>query len=170
MNLLVKTFAQQDDLKKATVQLKAQAAAMAPHKVSLSNETRKNLRVVGTSRLGLVEIVSRLATQYDDKLAKDEKALDLSERVNYLHALKDYKLAVKNLHELLDDTEKALGNDIMAYVDKFSNSLRSARKFDGDLDDAIKDLDDYNARFGAIMEEEDAENEADDTNSDTESK
>lgn len=127
-----------------------------PYKVSLANNTRNGMRVIGNSRLGLVEIVNKLATQYDNKLAKEENAIDLSRRTNYLRMIKAYKLAVQNLLELIDDTEKALGNDIMAYVDKFSSSLRNARKFDGDLDEAMKELDDYNGRFGAIIEAEDA--------------
>lgn len=156
MDLFVKNFASDAELQNSMDQVNALAQSLMPYKVSLSNETRKNLRVVGSSRLGLVEIVNKVAMQYNNKLTKDENATELNQRVNYLRELRAYKLAAQNLYELLDDTEKALGNDIMSYVDKFSSSLRNARKFDGDLDEAMKELDDYNGRFGSIMNEEDA--------------
>jgi hypothetical protein len=157
MNLLVRSFAADVELENAVNGIKNLTDAIAPYKLSLSNDDRKGLRVVGTSRLGLVEIVNRLATQYDNKLSKTENASDLSFRINYLHMLKTYKMAAQHLLEVLDDTDKALGNDIMTFVDKFSTNLRSARKFDGDLDEAMKELDDYNARFGKIMDEEDTQ-------------
>ncbi|KAA5536538.1 hypothetical protein F0919_02395 [Taibaiella lutea] len=160
MNFLVHSFAQNNELEKTTAELTGLATILTPFKVSLSNESRNGLRVVGTSRLGLVEIVAKLSTQYDNKLAKDDQAADLNQRLVYLRKLKACKLAAKNLCELLDDTDKALGNDVMTFVDKFSNSLRNARKYDGDLDEAMKELDDYNARFGKIIEDEDKESEA----------
>ena len=167
-NLLVHSFAPNDELDKSIEKANALSAAMAPHKVSLNKEVRKSLRVVGTSRMGLLTIIDKVATQYDEKLAKNEKASDLTQRIAYLHKLRKYKLAIQNLLEALDDTDKALGKDIMSYVDKFGGSLSNVRKHDGDLDEAMKELDDYNARFGKIMEQEDNENkDGEGKNSDT---
>ncbi|KAA5533561.1 hypothetical protein F0919_13560 [Taibaiella lutea] len=160
MNLMVRSFAPSDELEDAINQINGLINNLDPFKVSLSNDARKKMRVVGSSRLGLVDIVSRLATQYDEKLAKNDNAKDLKERVAYLQVLRAYRIAAQKLCEALDDTDKALGKDIMGYVDKFGDSLQSARKYDGDLDEAIKELDDYNARFKKVMEEEDPELEA----------
>lgn len=168
MNLYVQSFATNDDLEKAIASVRALSETLTPNAVSLSNQTRKNLRVIGTSRLGLVEIVNGLSIQYNDKLAKNDQALDLNQRLAYLRLMLEYKMAIGRLYELVDDTTKALSNDVMAFVDKFSNTLRNARRFDGDLDENMKELDNYNARFGKMMESEDGETENNTTDTATE--
>lgn len=157
MDLLVNSFAPLPELTSATDTVNNLTKWLDPHKKSLTAKARQNLRSVGSSRMGLVKIVENIASQYDGKLSKEDNAVELSKRVAYLEKLRRYRIAVTQLLETLDDTEKAVGQDVMSHVDKFSASLQTARHHDGDLDMAMKELDDYNARFGAAMEQEEEE-------------
>ena len=154
MDLLITSFASPDEMINATQAINDFIASFAPHKKSLTAKARQGMRAVGSSRFGLVKIVDKISRQYDGKLSKEDNSAELTSRMDYMDNVRQYKIAVQNLYEALDDTDKAIGQDIMAHVDKFSSSLQTARQHDGDLDEAMKELDDYNARFGATMEEE----------------
>jgi hypothetical protein len=158
MDLLVNSFAPLPELTSATDSINNLSKWLAPHKKALTAKQRIAIRSVGNSRMGLVKIVEKMAIQYDGKLSKEDNAAELSKRIAYLEKIRQYKIAAMNLFELLDDTDKALGQDVMAHVDKFSANLQTARQHDGDLDMAMKELDDYNARFGPTMDQEEAEN------------
>ncbi|MFA6057151.1 MAG: hypothetical protein WC756_03050 [Taibaiella sp.] len=158
MDLLVTSFAPPNDIINATQAINNWRDSFNPYKKSLTAKAKKNIRAVGSSRYGLAKIVGKISTQYNDKLSKEDDAAELTSRMEYIDKVRQYKIAAQNLYESLDDTDKALGKDIMAHVDKFSSSLQIARQHDGDLDEAMKELDEYNARFGAIMEEEEGEN------------
>jgi hypothetical protein len=155
MDLLVTSFAPANDIINATQAINNWRDTFSPHKKSLTAKARKNIRTVGNSRHGLAKMVDKISTQYEDKLSKEDNAAELTNRLDYLDKIRRYKIAAQNLYEALDDTDKALGQDIMAHVDKFSSNLQTARQYDGDLDEAMKELDEYNARFGAVMVEED---------------
>ncbi|MFA6060847.1 MAG: hypothetical protein WC756_21800 [Taibaiella sp.] len=159
MNLLVTLFAPANDIVNATQAINNWRDSFNPYKKSLTAKARQGLRAVGSSRLGLVKIVGKISTQYNGKLSKEDDAGELTSRMDYHDKIRQYKIAVQNLYEALDDTDKAIGQDIMAHVDKFSSSLQTARQHDGDLDEAMKELDEYNARFGATMAEEDENTE-----------
>ena len=159
MDLLVSALAPENELLNGRNTVNNLNSIMEPFKKPLTAKARKTLRAVGSSRYGLVKIVEKIAIQYDGKLSKEDNAVDLAMRVAYLDRIRQYKIAVLNLFEMLDDTDKAIGHDIMAHVDKFSGNLQTARQHDGDLDEAMKELDEYNSRFGAAMEEEEKEEE-----------
>jgi len=165
MMLLVNSFAQEPEITNGINQIRGFNDLFAPYKVSLTVEQRRGLRIVGNSRVGLANMIAGIAEEYKKKLPSEESYEELTTRLTYLNLLKTYKRAVKNLLESLDDTEKALGKDIMLFVDKYSGILNNARKFDGDLDEDMKELDDYNARFGKVIDEEE-EDEAKDPGTD----
>ncbi len=155
MDLLVSSFLLENELINGKDTINNLNAILKPHSKSLTAKQRIGIRSVGNSRYGLVKIAERIALQYESKLSKEDNAVDLAVRVSYLEKIRQYKIAVLALFEMLDDTDKALGQDIMNFVSKFSKHLDAARIHDGDLDEALKDLDDYNSRFGASMEAED---------------
>jgi hypothetical protein len=168
MDLLVTSFAPANEIINATMAINNWRDTFNPHKKSLTAKARKNIRTVGNSRHGLAKIVAKISTQYEGKLSKEDNAADLTKRLDYLDQIRQYKIAALNLYEALDDTDKALGQDVMTHVDKYSSNLQTARQHDGDLDEAMKELDEYNARFGAIMEEEDENTGTSDDNTSSE--
>jgi hypothetical protein len=155
MDLLVNEFAQESELIKAKDAINNLNVIFHPFHKPLTARARQGMRAVGTSRYGLVKIVEKMSLQYDSKLSKEDNAVNLAVRVSYLDRIRQLKIAVLNFYEALDDTDKAVGHDVMAHVDKFSASLQIARQHDGDIDEAMKELDEYNSRFGASMTEED---------------
>lgn len=155
MELLVNQFAGVEALREGKDAIKNLERIFSPFKKPLTNKERRGLRAVGTSRYGLAKIIERIAGQYDHKLPKEDSASAFSQRIAYLDQLRHYIIALQNHLETMDDTEKAVGKDIMACVDKYSSIFQIARKHDGDLDLAMKELDEYNTRFGLIIKEED---------------
>lgn len=155
MEMMVKKVPDTGSLKAATEQINKLYQNLNDIKVSLTSEERMGIRSVGSSRMGLVMLVSQLATQFNNKLSKEDNAENLSRRLEALHALRAYRLSINTLLEAIDDTDKALSRDIMKHADKFSDSLHSARKHDGDLDEGMREIDTYNSRFAHAMKEED---------------
>lgn len=155
MEMMVKNVREIGSLKAAKEQVNKLNENMNGSKVSLTNEERIGIRTIGSSRMGLVQIIDQLATQFNGKLSKEDNAEELSKRLEALHALRAYRLSVTTLLEAIDDTDKALSRDIMKHADKFSDSLNSARKHDGDLDEGMRAIDSYNSRFANAMKEED---------------
>jgi hypothetical protein len=122
----------------------------------LSPDEKKN-RGMAEKREGYVRLVLRVASNFAEELPR---SFDLEECNNLLQAREDWKtllLKAEEAAELAEDTEYAIGVELMKQIDRAANSLNAGRKNNPALDRAMREIDDYNQQFGAKKKEVDYE-------------
>ena len=122
----------------------------------LSPDEKKN-RSMAEKREGYVRLVLRVAENFVDELPR---SFDLEEYKNLLKARDEWKimlLKAEEVAELIEDTEYAIGVELMKQVDRAAAALNSGRKNNPALDRAMREIDDYNQQFGTKKKEVDYE-------------
>lgn len=123
-------------------------APFNPFRLNLSPEERKNSRSMAEGREGYVRLVSRVATQYPNSLSRVDVPTDLSNLLAYYDQLESNRLAVLQALEVIEDIQLGASADIMTLVDRYVKSLQVSRANEGALDLAMKEVDDWNSRYG----------------------
>ncbi|MGG9971050.1 hypothetical protein ACQ33O_04570 [Ferruginibacter sp. SUN002] len=121
---------------------------LTPFHVPLTDEQRKGSRTMAEGREGMVRLISKIATQHINSLPRNE---DPQEMATLLKAYEDggqALQAIKQLMEMMEDTQTAVGIDLMALYDRYNGYLQTSRSGNTALDAAMGEIDSYNARFG----------------------
>lgn len=146
-NLLVNTLAADTVLQSITTAASTMITSFTPCFVSLTNEDSIGIRSMSAGREGYARLVSKIALQHTDSLARSNDPNDLADRLTYDDALETVRQSLIRITEMITDTQTANAADIMKFCDRFAANLQTARKSDAALDEALQPVDDYNKRF-----------------------
>ena len=100
-------------------------------------------------REGYARLVSRIATQFPNSLSRVDVPADLSNLLDYYQNLEAVRLAYIQGIETIEETQLGAATDIMTLVDRYAQNLQISRANEGALDGAMKEVDEWNKRFGA---------------------
>lgn len=155
MNFLVTGFASNTEIQQMTDGANAAMTLFQPNSVNLTNAEASGLRTMSQGREGIVRLISKIATQNVNNLPRNEDPAQLSERLDYYASLSSLRQAFMPIFEMIDNTQNALGADIMQLSDRYAGYLQAARSSNSALDMAMGEVDDWNKRFGERPVEED---------------
>jgi len=150
---LITTFIPARDAGTITQAIKDQIAILKPFKINLTDEAKKGSRTMAEGREGYARLVSKIATNNIDSLARENDPKELEDRLTYDASLEDIRQSALNLAEMVAETQLANGIDIMKLVDTFVNNLQTSRARNGSLDNVMGEVDEYNKRFAPKGEE-----------------
>ena len=148
MTQLVTKFAAKADTDQIIAGANAINKLFEPNSVNLTNEQLTGLRTMSQGREGVVRLLSSIATQNINSLPRNEDPADLASRLEYYTQLQAARQAIMPLFEMLDNTQNALGGDIMQLYDRYYCYLQAARSGNTTLDLAMAEIDEWNKRFG----------------------
>ncbi|WP_310557778.1 hypothetical protein [Flavobacterium sp.] len=125
----------------------AAVAPFAPFKINLTTTERMG-RSMAEGREGYARLVSRIANQFPNSLSRSDVPTDLVTMINYYDGLESNRLALVQALETIEEIQLGASMDTMVMVDRYVKNLQISRSNDASLDMAMKDVDDYNKRFG----------------------
>lgn len=127
---------------------------MLPYIISLSMEERQGKRKMGPRRLAYAQNGERRGTLHEEVMPRTFYAVNFSRLLTTHNEF--FKILAQNseIGEMLDDTLMALGIDAMTYTKVVHDGLRSANLLNPALDEALRELDEYNKRAQAEDMEE----------------
>ena len=118
-------------------------------KINLSNEERQATRSMSEGREGYARLVSRVATQFPNSLSRADVPAELSTLLDYYSNLEANRLALVQALEVIEEIQLGAATDIMTLADRYVASLQISRSNEGHLDQAMKEVDDWNSRFSS---------------------
>jgi hypothetical protein len=138
--------------------LKAVIAALQPHFVNLTGKERSGNRTMAEGREGYARLISQIAIAHPDELRRKDDPIFLVQKLEYDGLMERLRQQLLSALEMTSETQLANGFDIMQMVDAFAKALQNGRSRDAALDLAMKEVDEYNKRFG-IRYTDDEDNE-----------
>lgn len=129
--------------------LLAQITSAQPFAVNLTEREKEGKRNMAEGREGYARMVSQIANVHINSLARELNANDLTAKLAYDAKLEEIRQVLLKLMEIIEETQYANGIDIMKLVDVFVENLQTSRKNNGALDLALREVDEWNKRFGA---------------------
>lgn len=148
MGVLVPTQAPVTIIDGIRINVQGLATSMIPYKVNLTEEQKKGNRTMAEGREGYARMVSQIATSNVNNLGRDQDPAVLSSKLAYDMKLEEARQALMTLTETITETQLANSIDIMKMVDDFVKVLQVSRGNSGSLDLAMREVDDWNNRFG----------------------
>lgn len=118
-----------------------------PFRINLSEEQKKGARTMAGGREGYARMVSQICNNNVNSLPRDFNPIDLSNKLAYDAKLEEVRQAAMSLLESISETQQANSIDIMKMVDDSVSVLQVARNNSASLDLAMREVDDWNARF-----------------------
>lgn len=112
------------------------------------SETEKKGRTMAEGREGLARLVSHIATEHALNLSRNDDPSELAAALEYDAALEGARQACLTLLEQISETQMANSIDIMTMVDRYTQTLDAARSSNTALDLALREVDEWNKRFG----------------------
>lgn len=112
--------------------------------VSLSSEERQKTRKLGKRRYALAEKTLRAAKNFERFLPRDVNVQEYERAFEEYNKTNNLKIKVKELSELFDDTNVAIGVLVMQYTDVCYLALQAARRREGSLDSVVNELEEFN--------------------------
>jgi hypothetical protein len=122
-------------------------APFTPFKINLTNKERKG-RSMAEDREGYARLVSRIANQFPNSLSRADSPTELVALINYYEGLEADRLALTQAIEIIQEIQLGASMDAMVLVDRYVKNLQISRSNDGSLDTALKEVDEWNKRFG----------------------
>jgi len=116
--------------------------------VGLSDAQKSGARTMAEGREGLARMVSKIASAHVNSLAREHDPAELESKLAYDASLEDIRQVAMALTEMVTETQMANSIDIMRLVDTYVENLQSSRKHIEALDTSMREVDDYNKRFG----------------------
>ena len=133
--------------------LRAQVAIIEPFKVNLTEDFKGGSRTMGPVREGYARLVSNIASNNIESLARNQDPKELEDKLKYDETLEGMRQAILTLNEMVTETQLANTVDIMKLVDSFVGNLQNSRGGNGSLDLQMREVDEYNKRFAKKAEE-----------------
>lgn len=128
--------------------LKTQLTSLEPFKINLSDGEKIGGRTMAEGREGLARLISKIASAHINSLAREHNPQDLEDRLDYDAKLEEIRQLAMKLNEIVTETQLANSVDIMTYVDAYAENLQTSRRDNGSLDLAMREIDEWNKRFG----------------------
>jgi hypothetical protein len=129
--------------------ISAQITAFTPFKVGLNDDEKTGARSMAADREGYARMISQIATANINSLARDQNPTDLASKLAYDSKLEELRQGAMSYLEMIEETQLANSVDIMRLTDGFVRNLQAARVNNSSLDNAMREVDEYNKRFGA---------------------
>ena len=133
-----------------TTAINAAQTPLNAFKINLSNEERQATRSMSEGREGYARLVSRVATQFPNSLSRADVPAELSTLLDYYNNLEGNRLALMQATEMIEEMQLGAATDIMTLVDRYVSNLQISRGNEANLDQAMKEIDDWNSRFANI--------------------
>ncbi|HTN16538.1 MAG TPA: hypothetical protein VL092_02580 [Chitinophagaceae bacterium] len=128
--------------------MQANANSLEQYKVNLTEEQKKSGRTMASGREGLVRLISQIASNNINSLPREHNPADLAGKLTYDGKLEELRQALLRLMEIVAETQLANSIDIMKMADDYASALQISRNNNGSLDLAMREVDDWNSRFG----------------------
>ncbi len=151
--MLINTFMPAKTADEVISNLNNQIAVIEPFKVNLTEEFKDGSRTMGPVREGYARLVSNIASNNINSLARDQDPKVLEDRLDYDEKLEKMRQVMLSLAEMITETQLANSADIMKLVDDFVGNLQNSRGRNGSLDLQMREVDEYNKRFAKKGEE-----------------
>jgi hypothetical protein len=148
MQHYVKQLVAAEVLGKLAAMINSYNAMIKPDAVVVTDQQKMGVRTMAEGREGYVRLVSKIAMQHEDALSRLDKADELQQRIAYDAALETTRQAAIELLEQLDDTRWGNSADIMVMTDRYLASLQNQRANNSALDQSLREVDDWNSRYG----------------------
>lgn len=129
--------------------ISAQITAFAPFKVGLNDDEKIGVRSMAADREGYARMISQIATANINSLARELNPADLVAKLAYDAKLEELRQVGMIFLETVEETQLANSSDAMKLVDAFAKNLQASRQNNSSLDNAMREVDDWNKRFGA---------------------
>lgn len=123
--------------------------AFEPYQINLTDANKPGQRTMAEGREGYARLVSQIATNHIDSIARELDPVELSNMLEYDSQLSTLYFGISQLLEVIEEARTKNGINAMALVDNFVGNLQDSRKNKGALDTAMREVDDWNKRFGA---------------------
>lgn len=120
--------------------------------VSLTSDERQKSRKLGKRRYAFAEKTLRAAKNYERFLPRDINVQEYERAFEEYNNTNNLKMKARELNELFDDTNIAVGILVMQYTDACYEALQSARKRDGSLDGVVNELEEFNKQSASVEE------------------
>lgn len=153
MKNLISTYLPAKTADGVIANLNEQLNVLKPFKVNLTDEAKTGGRTMAEGREGYARLVSKIASANIDSLARENDPKELEDKLAYDDQLEKLRQVILSLVEAVTETQLANGIDIMSMVDAFVANLQTSRSRNGSLDNSMRDVDDWNKRFGVRKEE-----------------
>lgn len=119
-----------------------------PFTVSFTDKEKIGVRSMGDGREGKVRLLSTIGSQFPDALARADNPEDLSKPLDYYADVRAVRAGALQLLEITEEIILGTGMDCMKISDRFEDNFQLSRKNNSALDLNMRDIDEYNKRFG----------------------
>lgn len=151
---MITSIASQEVTSNFTLAVNAALVPLADYQIHMT-DAEKAGRSMAEDREGYVRLISRIANQFPNALSRSDLPEELAAHLNYYDRLEANRLALLQALEVIQEISLGTATDIMTFADRYHANLKIARNHDATLDLAMRDVDDWNARFGNRLQEPD---------------
>jgi hypothetical protein len=152
MSKLIATIPTPAVLTAFTTAVNTALTPLNPFKINLTDDEKKGTRSMAEGREGYSRLISRIANQFPNSLSRADVPTELSNLLEYYNNLEASKMALLQAMETIDEIQLGAATDVMTLVDRYTTNLQVSRGNEGSLDLAMKDVDEWNKRFGRKTE------------------
>lgn len=128
--------------------LQSFTSSLNEYKINLSETQKRGARSMSGGREGYARMISQIASNNMNSLPREHNPADLVSRLAYDAKLEESRQAIMTLLETISETQLANSIDIMKIVDDYAGLLQISRNNNAALDLAMREVDEWNARFG----------------------
>ena len=107
------------------------------------------MRTMAEGREGYARLISRIANQFPNALSRADNPTELSGLLDYYNNLEGGRMAILQNLETVEEIQLGASSDIMTLTDRYKDNLQISRQNDSALDLAMRDVDNWNSRFGS---------------------
>lgn len=122
--------------------------------VALSPEERRGNRSVGRRREAYVRQALRAAKTHEQILPRNLDVVRFDKMLSAFDQHRDLQVVLAQLGELADDTQLAIGKELMVETDTVYGAFKLARLRDSSLDHVFSELESFNVRTSQEEEED----------------
>lgn len=142
-----------------TIAINTAIEPLEPFKINISDGEKAGMRSMAEGREGYVRLISRIATQYPNALSREDLPAELVDLLAYYDKQQANRMALLEALELVEEGSLATATDIMALADRYNANMAISRRNNSALDLAMREVDEWNKRFGNRKDEEEGEEE-----------
>ena len=131
-----------------TAAINAALAPLLPFKINLTNQEKQSMRSMAEGREGFARLIGRIANQFPNSLGRNDNPDEFNTLLSVYDNAEAARIALLQALETVEEIGMGASTDIMTLADRYSASLEISRGSEGSLDLAMKEVDEYNSRFG----------------------
>lgn len=115
------------------------------YKLNLTDDEKPGMRTMAEGREGYARLI---ASQFPDALCRSDNPTELTGLLDYYNNLEGGRMAILQNLETFEEIQLGASSDIMTLTDRYKANLQLSRENDSALDLAMREVDDWNSRFG----------------------